>query len=86
MIEGTVEYELTTVPGIKNKLFGSDGLFLLRLSGPGKVWLQSLSLPALAGALAPYLPTQQAPASASLGSVAAAGGIAAAVEGITSLL
>jgi uncharacterized protein (TIGR00266 family) len=56
LIESTVGYELTTVPGLKNKVFGGDGLFLLRLSGPGKVWLQSLSLPLLAHALEPYLP------------------------------
>jgi len=59
LIESSVDYELTTVPGIKNKLFGGDGLFLLRLTGPGKVWLQSLSLPLLAEALEPYLPKPQ---------------------------
>jgi uncharacterized protein (TIGR00266 family) len=59
LVESSVEYELTTVPGIKNKLFGGDGLFLLRLTGPGKVWLQSLSLPLLADALEPYLPQPQ---------------------------
>jgi uncharacterized protein (TIGR00266 family) len=59
LVEGSVAYELTTVPGIKNKLFGGDGLFLLRLTGPGKVWLQSLSLPLLADAIEPYLPQQQ---------------------------
>jgi uncharacterized protein (TIGR00266 family) len=58
LVESSVEYELTTVPGLKNKLFGGDGLFLLRLSGPGKVWLQSLSLPLLAEAIEPYLPQQ----------------------------
>ena len=59
LVEGSVQYELTSVPGIKNKLFGGDGLFLVRLTGPGKVWLQSLSLPLLADALAPYLPQPQ---------------------------
>jgi len=59
LIESSVDYELATVPGIKNKLFGGDGLFLLRLTGPGKVWLQSLSLPLLAEALEPYLPKPQ---------------------------
>jgi uncharacterized protein (TIGR00266 family) len=58
LIESSVEYELTTVPGLKNKLFAGDGLFLLRLRGPGKVWLQSLSLPLLADAIEPYLPQQ----------------------------
>jgi uncharacterized protein (TIGR00266 family) len=56
LVENTVEYELTTIPGIKNKLFGGDGLFMLKLTGPGKIWLQSLSLPLLADALEPYLP------------------------------
>src|SRR3954447_12804372 len=59
LVEGSVNYELTTVPGIKNKLFGGDGLFLIRLPRPGKVWLQSLSLPLLAEALEPYLPQPQ---------------------------
>jgi uncharacterized protein (TIGR00266 family) len=59
LVESTVEYELTTIPGIKNKLLGGEGFFLLRLTGPGKVWLQSLSLPLLADALEPYLPKPQ---------------------------
>jgi uncharacterized protein (AIM24 family) len=84
VIEGSVSYELTTVPGIKNKIFGGDGLFLLRLTGPGKVWLQSLSLPMLAHALEPYLP-QQANGTGSSQSVQATG-IAAAVKGISELL
>lgn len=84
VIEGTVSYELTTVPGIKNKIFGGDGLFLLRLKGPGKVWLQSLSLPMLAHALAPYLP-QQTNGGTSAKSAQVAG-IGAAVKGISELL
>jgi uncharacterized protein (TIGR00266 family) len=59
LVEGTVTYELTTVPGIKNKFLGGDGLFLVQLSGPGKVWLQSLSLATIANALLPYLPHQE---------------------------
>jgi len=59
LVESSVQYELGMVPGIKNKLFGGDGLFLLELTGPGKVWLQSLSLPLLAHALEPYLPQPQ---------------------------
>lgn len=45
------------MPGLKNKVFGGDGLFLMRLTGPGKVWLQSLNRADLASALVPYLPT-----------------------------
>jgi len=60
MFESTVSVDLTTVPGIKNKIFGGDGLFLARLSGSGKVWLQSITLQGLAHALQPYLATETA--------------------------
>lgn len=79
LLDGTVTYELTTVPGIMNKVFGGDGLFLLRLVGPGKVWLQSLTLPGLAHALAPYLPAAEAstpPSASSVATGAVIGGIA----------
>jgi uncharacterized protein (TIGR00266 family) len=83
VIERSVDYELTTVPGIKNKMFGGDGLFLLRLTGPGKVWLQSLSLPMLAHALEPYLPQ---PANGTSSQSLQAAGLGAAVKGISQLL
>ena len=38
-------------------IFGGDGIFLAQLTGPGKVWLQTLPLSRLAHALAPYLPS-----------------------------
>lgn len=56
MFEDSVSFEITTVRGVKNMLFGGDGLFLARLAGPGTVWLQSLTLSKLAHALQPYLP------------------------------
>jgi uncharacterized protein (TIGR00266 family) len=56
MFEDAVQFQITSVPGIANKLFGGDGLFLVALTGPGRVWLQSLPLPNLAHAIAPYLP------------------------------
>jgi uncharacterized protein (AIM24 family) len=56
MFQEGVGFDITTVPGITNKLFGGDGLFLAALRGPGRVWLQSLPLPNLAHALVPYLP------------------------------
>jgi uncharacterized protein (TIGR00266 family) len=86
VVESSVAYELTTVPGIKNKFFGGDGLFLMRLTGPGKVWLQSMSLPMLAHALSPYLPTaHSAGSNGSLQGATVAGGLAAAATGITKL-
>jgi uncharacterized protein (TIGR00266 family) len=55
LFDASINLELTTVPGIKNKIFGGDGLFLARLTGVGKVWLQSISMSALAAAIQPYL-------------------------------
>ncbi|HEV3230428.1 MAG TPA: TIGR00266 family protein [Solirubrobacteraceae bacterium] len=57
LFEETVTIDFASIPGIRNKLFG-DGLFLAQLTGPGKVWLQSLSIANLAQALVPYMPEQ----------------------------
>lgn len=57
MFEERVGFEITTIRGVRNVIFGGDGLFLARLSGPGRVWLQSLTPAKLAHALRPYLPT-----------------------------
>jgi uncharacterized protein (TIGR00266 family) len=56
MFEESVDFNVTTMPGIRNALFGGDGLFLATLTGPGKIWLQSMSLPHLAHAIAHYMP------------------------------
>lgn len=55
MFDDRVRFEITRIKGIKNILFGADGLFLAALTGPGRVWLQSLPLPNLAHALSHYL-------------------------------
>jgi len=43
-----VDFDIEIVPGIKNKLFGGEGLFYTRLRGPGKVWLQTMPFSRLA--------------------------------------
>ena len=45
----TVDYDIQMVRGFKNVLFGGEGLFLAKLTGPGLVYLQSLPLSRLAG-------------------------------------
>ena len=57
MFEQSVNFGITRIQGIRNMLFGGDGIFLAQLTGPGKVWLQSLPLSNLAHALSPYLNT-----------------------------
>lgn len=46
--EKSVSYDIQFVKGIKNKLFGGEGLFYAALSGPGKVWVQTLPFSRLA--------------------------------------
>src|SRR6202011_2703429 len=53
----SVSLQITTVPGIKNMIFGGDGIFLASLTGPGKVWLQTLPISKLAHKLMEYMPT-----------------------------
>lgn len=44
----TVEYDIVRVGGIKTSLFGGEGLFFAALTGPGRVWLQTLPFSRLA--------------------------------------
>ncbi|MDX2148597.1 MAG: TIGR00266 family protein [Planctomycetota bacterium] len=43
-----VDYSIEMVPGIRNKIFGGEGLFYVKLTGPGRVWLQTLPFARLA--------------------------------------
>ena len=56
MFDAAMPFEIERVKGIKNMLFGADALFLAKLTGPGKVFLQTLPLANLAAAIAQYLP------------------------------
>lgn len=56
VFEANVGYNVEVVRGFKNVLFGGEGLFLTVLQGPGKAWLQTISMPEFAGRVVPYLP------------------------------
>jgi uncharacterized protein (AIM24 family) len=47
-LQQSVSYDVQLVSGIKTALFGGEGLFFATLTGPGKVWLQSLPFSRLA--------------------------------------
>ena len=53
---GGISFQITRVPGIKNLIFGGDGLFLAALTGPGRVWLQTLPISRLAHQIMEYAP------------------------------
>ncbi len=71
--EAGVSFEITTVPGIKNMIFGGDGVFLASLTGPGRIWLQTLPISRLAQELMEYMPSQT--------SEAAEGGVVGGIMG-----
>lgn len=50
----TVNYDIQMVKGIKNMVFGGEGMFYATLSGPGRVWMQSLPISRLAGRILAY--------------------------------
>ena len=54
--ESTIKYDVETIKGFTNVLFGGEGLFLSVLEGPGKVYLQSINVSGFAARLLPYLP------------------------------
>ena len=51
------QMDIQTVPGVKNMLFGGEGLFNTVITGPGRVWLQTMPISNVAGALRPYIPS-----------------------------
>ena len=54
----TVNFQITRVPGIRNLIFGGDGIFLAALTGPGRVWLQTLPIARLAHQILEYAPSE----------------------------
>ncbi len=53
----TCRLDIQTVNGIKNMLFGGEGLFNTVITGPGHIWLQSMPISAVASSLIPYFPS-----------------------------
>lgn len=56
--EKSVKYEVETVKGLKNIFFGGEGLFLTKLTGPGKVILQTQNFNEFAGRIARMIPSK----------------------------
>jgi uncharacterized protein (TIGR00266 family) len=58
-LQPSVNYDIQFVGGIKNTLFGGEGLFFATLQGPGRVWLQSLPFSRFVGRIAATLPSNR---------------------------
>ncbi len=56
-MEATCSMDIQSVPGMKNILFGGEGLFNTVITGPGRIWLQTMPISNVAGVIRPYIPT-----------------------------
>jgi len=74
--QSSVSFQITTVPGVRNMIFGGDGIFLAALTGPGRVWLQTLPVANLAHAIEKYLRRENTRQTAEAGAV---GGIVGSI-------
>ena len=54
--DSTVSMDIRQVAGLKNKFFGGEGFFNTLLTGPGKVWLQTMPISNVARSMVPYMP------------------------------
>lgn len=54
----TCNIEIKTVPGLKNMVFGGEGVFNTVVTGPGHIWLQTMPLSNVAGLIARYIPAK----------------------------
>ena len=56
-MDATCNMDVQAVPGMKNMLFGGEGIFNTVVTGPGRIWLQTMPISNVAGAIRPYIPT-----------------------------
>ncbi len=60
MFDANMEYSVERVKGLKNILWGGEGLFLATITGPGRVWIQSMPITELAAKISQYMPEKRA--------------------------
>ncbi len=64
-----IDFDIEFIRGIRNFMFGGEGLFFAILRGPGKVWIQSLPISRLAGRLMQYATVNRKEEGSILGSI-----------------
>ena len=55
-MDGSCDIEIKTVPGIKNMVFGGEGVFNTVVTGPGRVWLQTMPISNVAQLILSFMP------------------------------
>ena len=56
-MDATCSMEIQAVPGVKNMVFGGEGIFNTVITGPGHIYLQTMPISQVAGVLRPFMPT-----------------------------
>lgn len=56
-MDATCSMDIQAVPGLKNMVFGGEGIFNTIITGPGHVYLQTMPISQVAGVLRPFMPT-----------------------------
>ena len=77
----SVDMDITSVGGIKSMIFGGEGVFFAKLTGPGKVWIQSLPFSRLAGRMLAAAPASRSKGEGRKGEGSVLGGIGDMVGG-----
>ena len=55
-MDATCQMDIKTVPGLKNMMFGGEGIFNTIITGPGRVWLQTMPLSGVAAEILKFMP------------------------------
>lgn len=57
-MDATCSIDIKSVPGVKNMVFGGEGLFNTVITGPGHIWLQTMPISNVAGEIARFIPSK----------------------------
>ncbi len=57
-MDATCSLEIQSVPGLKNMMFGGEGVFNTVVKGPGRVYLQTMPICQMAGSIRPFIPSK----------------------------
>lgn len=55
-MDESIDFDIQRVKGAKNMLFGGEGIFLAKMTGPGRIWIQTMPISKLAEAIIPFIP------------------------------
>ena len=58
-MDATCQMDIKTVPGLKNMVFGGEGIFNTIITGPGRIWLQTMPLSGVAAEILKFMPASK---------------------------